>query len=87
MDRFVGRTGERTFDIDSGSTIIAAPNIENGSVTVRHLYFSPGDVVPLGRSFDPSCDHSSDPDIKLKMIDLKGNSLTHQILLPECMVK
>jgi hypothetical protein len=87
MYRFVGRTGEKTFDIDRGTTIIAAPNIETGKVTVLHLYFSPGDVVSLSRSFDPMCDDSSDPMIKLKMIHLKENSLTHQIILPECMLK
>jgi hypothetical protein len=88
--RLTGRTGEKAFSIESGMDWISQrdgnPNLGSGDkVKLQNLYFSAGDTVPLARSFYSGCSDASDQMIKLKMIELKGNSLIHQLILPDCM--
>jgi hypothetical protein len=88
--RLTGRTGDKTFNIESGtirtSMLYGRPGGSSGNEPeLQNVYFTAGDTVPLARSFYDGCYKADDQMIKLKMIDLKGNSLTHQVILPDCM--
>lgn len=88
--RLAGRTSEKTFNIESGMDSISLrdgrPDLGSGNKTkLQNIYFSAGDTVPLVRSFYFGCRDAQDQMIKLKMIELKENSLIHQIILPDCM--
>ncbi|MCX5806202.1 MAG: hypothetical protein NT010_09090 [Proteobacteria bacterium] len=88
--RLTGRTGEKTFNIESGMDSISiydgSPNLSSDKkAKLQNMYFSAGDTVPLARSLYFGCSEAKDQMIKLKMIELKGNSLMHQIILPDCM--
>ena len=62
------------------------PTVEEGKpVKVYDLIMTPGEVLPLARSFYPPCAKAEDQDIKVRLIGFQGNSLTCEILLPECM--
>ncbi len=72
---FMGRTGEKTFTIRSHS---------DKEINLIFVYFIPNDLLFLSNIGDhPPCgpqDH-----IWLKMIELRGNSLECQIILPTCL--
>ncbi len=90
--RYIGREGDRGFSTDRGidmhSIREGRPYIDNGERKGKDSYVMvPNEVVPIGRALHPSCPDGVDQTIKLKMIGFKGNSLTHQIILPECMTR
>lgn len=86
--QFLGRTGHRTFDVESSLRIVSRSEeepLEGGMTDRLTYYFLKGDVVPVQRGGLPGC--SEKDTAYLKMIHLKGNQLKYQILLPECLKK
>ncbi|MFA4918971.1 MAG: hypothetical protein WC581_06955 [Thermodesulfovibrionales bacterium] len=76
---YLGRTGEKTFNIfksmDFGKKEI-----------IYSVYFTPNDTLRLKHVLGAKgC--LSDDAIYLKMLNLNGNKLTFQILLPDCVKK
>lgn len=82
---FSGRTGEKTFDIiyTSPSLDFSNPRAKTEEETTYHVYFEPNELFGLSsaRAF-PGC--ASNDQFFLKMLKLKGNSLSFQIILPAC---
>jgi hypothetical protein len=90
--RYIGREGEHGFSIDWGIDIHSirqgVPSFNIGDPKKNGDYVMvPNEVIPISRALHPSCPDGVDQTIKLKMIGFKGNSLTHQIILPECMTR
>jgi len=88
---FTGRTGDKTFDIEQSGwfsftigTHMNGPK-EDKPVT-RHLFFKSGDVVDIMPSDHPKCRGQENSAIKLRLVQMEGNQLTQQIILPPCMV-
>lgn len=87
--RFVGRTGENTFEVKyshynrTGSKFMQDTEDEK----ILKLYFEKNleanlNIIPL----DSSC-IANPVYAKLKMLELKGNQLKFQIILPDCLIK
>jgi hypothetical protein len=83
---FAGRTGENTFDIiyTSPSLEFSNPKAKKEEETTHHVYFEPNELFGLSsaRAF-PGC--TDNDRFLLKMISLKGNSLSYQVILPQCL--
>lgn len=82
--RFLGRTGEKTFDLGykSNGNGVAAESDSKLSV-----YFNKKEPlkIPLDfiAAYSPGC--KTTDFLLLKMINLKGNSLDFQLILPSCL--
>ena len=80
---YLGRTGEKTFEIQH-IIIDFVKEIEKKEKI--SMYFVKGDLYPLKRyRMHSSC--SNEDNIFLKMVNLKGNQLEYQIILPDCLKK
>lgn len=78
---FLGRTGEKTFEIKyvTGGTV--APKTSEKI----NMYFEDNDLYPLKIiMLNTNC--SKDDKIFLKMLKLQGNKLGYQIILPDCLI-
>ena len=76
---YMGRTGDKTFNL------LKSKSYEKEEM-IYSVYFTPNDTLYLNSVLDvKGC--SSKDRIYLKMLDLKGNKLTFQILLPDCAKK
>lgn len=79
---FVGRTGDKTFELLQISREGSSPRVEKKF----SVYFDPDAPLPLKiplLPLDTSCSASEAP--KLKLVKLSGNELEVQVLLPECL--
>lgn len=80
---FYGRTGDKTFDVRRKSTGTF------GEDHIYHYYFVPNDTVDIqyvgGIGKDMGCGPGD--NVLLKFIELTGNRLTYQIILPNCLKK
>jgi len=83
--QFLGRTGEKTFDVDYNLKVITKTSegaLERGVVDRLSYYFVKGDLVPVQRGGFPGC--SEDDIIYLKLLAFKGNEFKYQIILSDC---
>jgi len=82
---YIGRTGEKTFDLLKSDTDYSKLPFKKEE-KISHIYFDPNDLLYLfhtGPFKNQGC--TKDDNIYLRMLDLKGNRLKFQIILPECM--
>jgi len=74
--KFLGRTGDKTFQLESWSSTFDTKEVIN-------CYLDPSEPIVLkGLSFI-YLPNSKDNDFKLKIIALKGNSLVCQVIAPD----
>ncbi|MDA8084089.1 MAG: hypothetical protein M0024_10575 [Nitrospiraceae bacterium] len=76
---FYGRTGDKTFDVRRKATG------SFGEDSIYHYYFTPNETVDIDYAGGMGNGCAKDDDILLKFIELKGNRLTYQIILPNCL--
>ena len=74
---YIGRTGDKTFDL---------VKLDYRASTTIHVYFTPNDTLSVYPSVKEisKCKNEKIP-IYLKMIEMKGNALKFQIILPPCL--
>ncbi len=80
--RFLGRTGDKTFEIEKISKAIASPKKRENI----NMYFdesNPSLLLFYEYLLDTGC--TENDKIYLKMVNLKGNQLEYQIILPNCL--
>lgn len=86
---YMGRTGEKTFELQyRPEGIFMTP--DNFASIREHpakinLYFTENDLYPLKIKQAGLC--TKDDKVYLKMLKLKGNQLEYQIVLPDCLKK
>ena len=82
---FLGRTGEKTFDVN---LYRSEPTRSGSHDEVKHVYFERNDTIAIshGKHFSPAKCSSNDA-IHFKILDLQGNKLKYQIIVPECLKK
>lgn len=84
---FVGRTGEKTFDVVKSTTEYSGNTSPTGrDRETYHLYFSANEhfVLMNAGPFKPQGCTKRD-NILLRMFDFKNNRLRFQIILPDCL--
>lgn len=88
---FVGRTGEKTFEI--GHKAISVGMNMNDDHKITKFYFVANDTanVPgmylgdISKAYIATCKDEELGGVKLKMLRLDGNSLVYRIMLPACL--
>ena len=85
--KFLGRTGERSFEVEMRERYVAG-NL--ATVTKVNMYLDkPGSLIPLqynNISNHTRCNYEADK-VYLKVIGLQGSKLKYQIMLPKCLSK
>lgn len=86
---FLGRTGEKTFEVQyRPEGLFTKP--DNFSSMREHpakinLYFTDNELYPLKINYVKPC--TKEDKVYLKMLSLKGNGFDYQIILPDCLKK
>lgn len=74
--KYVGRTGEKTFDIEIWHSAFKGKNIV-------HYYFEEGAIIDLNKLQFNFLPNYEDNIFKLRLISLTGNKLKCEVIVPE----
>jgi hypothetical protein len=85
--RFIGRTSEKTFELETRTGVIGDKKEEPARMI--KVYFDPMQELPLvftpGRMTQVGTNCTDDDYIRLKMLKLQGNKLEYELVLPQCL--